>query len=171
MTATPLPSNDASQSRRFLILTIAFTVVSLAVIAGIVLIALSVVNSDSVAATVEVARDLFIILLALEMLLAGAAFTVLLIQVARFANLLRNEVLPILASSTEAINTIRGTAAFVSQNLAEPVMQVNAAMAGARQAFKLMRDLSFLRDLVAAATVDGGRGEATSVEQPVPEDD
>ena len=169
MTATTLSASDtgqAPQGRRFLALVVAFTVVSLVVIAGIVLIAISVVSSDSVALTVEVVRDLFVILLAFEMLLVGAALTVLLIQIARFANLLYNEVQPILDSSTEAVNTVRGTATFVSQQVVEPVMQVGAMMAGARQAFKLVRDLDFLRDIATAAAAQANQSDGSPAEPP-----
>jgi hypothetical protein len=167
MTATTLSVNDTSpapRNQQLRTLVIAFVVASLAVVAGIVFIAISVVKSDGVAATVEVVRNLFFILLALEMLLIGGAFTVLLIQVARFANLLQNEVRPILESSTEAVNTIRGTAAFVSEHVVEPVMQANAMMAGVRQAFDLMRDLGSLRDLATAAAALASQGDGTSAE-------
>ena len=145
---------------------IAFAVVTLAVIAGIVLVALSVVKGGGTAATVEVVRDLFVILLALELLLIGTAFTVLVIQVARFANLLQNEVRPIIDSSSETVNTIRGTAVFVSQHVTEPVMEVSAAMAGVSQAFKLFRDLNFLRDIATAAAAASSQGSNPPAEPP-----
>jgi hypothetical protein len=149
MAATTTQEND--QTKTFTILVIAFAVITLAALAAIVGIAIGVTSGGSLATTVEVVRDLFVILLAFVLLLIGVAFTVLLIQVARFANLLQNEVRPILDSSTEAVNTIRGTAAFLSENVVEPVMQMNAMMAGARQAMDLMRDLGSLRDLATAA--------------------
>lgn len=163
MTATQLSVDENGQppkNRQFQALVIAFALVSLAVIAGIVLVALSVVRGGGMAATVEVVRDLVVILLALELLLIGAAFTVLLIQIARFANLLQSEMRPIIDSSSEAVNTIRGTAVFVSQHVTEPVMEVSSAMAGMSQAFKLVRDLDFLRDLATAAASAASRGSS-----------
>jgi hypothetical protein len=161
MTATtPSTSSNAQTSlgRRFVGLAIAFVVVGLIVIAGSVLIAISIAGNQGLAATVEVVRNLFLTLLVLELLLIVTAFALLLIQIARFANLLQNEVRPILDSSTEAVNTIRGTTAFLSQQVVEPVMQVNAMMAGAREAFKLVQDMGHLRDIMTAAAQASQRG-------------
>lgn len=159
MATTPSTSSNSQTSlqRRFVGLAIVFVVVGLIVIVGSVLIAISVAGSEGLAATVEVVRNLFLTLLVLEVLLVVAAFALLLIQIARFANLLQNEVRPILASSTEAVNTIRGTTTFVSQQVVEPVMQVNAMMAGAREAFKLVQDMGHLRDIVTAAAAQASQ--------------
>jgi len=62
-------------------------------------------------------RDIFIIFMALESLLIGAALVVLIIQLASLINLLQNEVKPILRSTNETVNTLRGTSEFLSENL------------------------------------------------------
>ncbi len=66
------------------------------------------------AATAEKIRDIFIIFMAFESILIGAALVILAIQLAVLINLLQNEIKPILDTTTEAINTIRGTANFMS---------------------------------------------------------
>jgi hypothetical protein len=78
-------------------------------------------------------RDIFIILMAFESLIIGAALVILIIQVAGLINLLQNEVKPILQSTTETINTLKGTTEFLSENLVEPVIKMNAYLAGLRK--------------------------------------
>jgi hypothetical protein len=75
-------------------------------------------------------RDIFIIFLGFEFLLIGVALIILILQLARLINLLQNEVKPILDSTNETVNTLRGTTAFLSDNLVEPVMKLNEVIAG-----------------------------------------
>jgi len=75
-------------------------------------------------------RDIFIIFLGFEFLLIGIALIILILQLARLINLLQNEVKPILDSTNETVNTLRGTTAFLSDNLVEPVMKLNEVIAG-----------------------------------------
>jgi amino acid permease len=78
-------------------------------------------------------RDIFIIFMALISLLLGAVLIILIIQLARLINLLQNEVKPILESTNETVNTLRGTTAFLSDNLVEPVMKMNEYLAAISQ--------------------------------------
>ena len=78
-------------------------------------------------------RDIFIIFLAFESLIIGAALVVLIIQVAGLINLLQNEVKPILESTSETVNNLRGTTEFLSENLVEPVIKLNSYLAGFRK--------------------------------------
>lgn len=80
-------------------------------------------------------RDIFIIFLAIESLLIGLTLVVLMIQLAKLLNLLQNEIRPIVESTNETVSTLRGTTAFLSDNLVEPVMKVNEYTAGFRQLF------------------------------------
>lgn len=82
-------------------------------------------------------RDIFIIFMALESLLLGLVLVVLIIQLARLINLLQNEIKPILDSTNETMNTLRGTTTFLSDNLVEPVMKMNEYRAGVQQALKV----------------------------------
>ena len=82
-------------------------------------------------------RDIFIIFMALESLLVGAALVVLIIQLASLINLLQNEVRPILKSTNETVNTLRGTSEFLSENLVEPVIKLNSYLAGLKKLFDL----------------------------------
>ena len=74
-------------------------------------------------------RDIFIIFMALESLVIGVALIILIVQLALLTNLLQNEIKPIIDSTNETVSTIRGTAAFLSDNLAEPVIKINEYLA------------------------------------------
>jgi hypothetical protein len=104
-------------------------------LAGIVVAVIFLANRPVAAANV---RDIFIIFMALESLLVGAALIVLIIQVASLINLLQNEVKPILKSTTETVNTLRGTTEFLSENLVEPVIKLNSYLAGLKKVFDLL---------------------------------
>ena len=80
-------------------------------------------------------RDIFIIFMAFESLIIGAALVVLIVQVASLINLLQNEVKPILESTSDTVNTLRGTTEFLSENLVEPVIKLNSYVAGLRKIF------------------------------------
>ncbi|MCX8062438.1 MAG: DUF1418 family protein [Anaerolineales bacterium] len=75
-------------------------------------------------------RDIFIIFMGLEFLLLGVALIILILQLARLINLIQNEIKPILDSTNETVNTLKGTTAFLSDNLVEPVMKLNEYIAG-----------------------------------------
>jgi hypothetical protein len=83
-------------------------------------------------------RDIFIIFMALESLVIGVALVILMIQLAILINLLQNEIKPILYSTNETVNTLRGTAAFISNNLSEPIIKLNEYMAGFRKLLDLL---------------------------------
>ena len=90
-------------------------------------------------APTETLRDVFLILVAFEFMIIGVALVILVIQLARLVNLLNNEVRPILDSASEAANTMRGTARFLSDKLVSPIVKVNAGAAAARRALELLR--------------------------------
>ena len=112
-----------------------------AIIAGVVLflalIVLAVYGLLQPGTPTPTIRDIFIIFMAFESLIIGAALVVLIIQLASLINLLQNEVKPILKATTETVNTLRGTSEFLSENLVEPVIKLNSYLAGLRKFFDL----------------------------------
>jgi ABC-type dipeptide/oligopeptide/nickel transport system permease component len=84
-------------------------------------------------------RDIFIIFMALESLLIGAALIVLIVQFASLINLLQNEVRPILDSTNETVNHLRGTAEFLGESVVEPVVKLSGYLAGMQRMLELFR--------------------------------
>jgi hypothetical protein len=105
-------------------------VAAILVLSGIVLAIIALTRNPATATNV---RDIFIIFMAFESLIIGAALVVLVIQIASLINLLQNEVKPILQSTSETVNTLRGTTEFLSENLVEPVIKLNSYLAGLRK--------------------------------------
>jgi hypothetical protein len=84
-------------------------------------------------------RDIFIIFMALESILIGVVLVVLVVQIAILINLLQTEIKPILNSTNETVNNLKGTASFLSDHLVEPVIKLNEYLAGIKRLFDLFR--------------------------------
>jgi ABC-type spermidine/putrescine transport system permease subunit II len=138
-TAPSLPESPEQarldQARQNRIIAIGVLVL-LVLLAGVV--AAVVFMARNPAAT-ETIRDIFIIVMALESLVIGSALIVLIVQIAQLTNLLRHEIKPILDSTNETVSTVRGTTAFLSENLVEPVIKLNAYVAGLQQVLEGLR--------------------------------
>lgn len=134
---TELPPEDnieaapARKSKTWLFILIAVVIVAI-VVAGIVLLAGQ--GPD----TTSQVRDIFIILMALLSLVIGVALIILIIQLAALINLLQNEIKPILKSTSDTVNTLKGTTSFLSDNLASPVIKINSSVAGLRRLIDLV---------------------------------
>jgi len=129
------PSNN-SQSQRTTIIGI---IIGLVVLLGILItgVVLLLLPSTDITVVGRI-RDIFIILMALESLLIGLVLVILIIQIARLINLLQNEIKPILDSTNETVSTLRGTTAFLSTNLVEPVIKLNESLAGLQKFMEIL---------------------------------
>jgi hypothetical protein len=121
-------------NKRVVILVVA---ISILIIAALITGTIFLHKAD--AATAEKIRDIFIIFMAFEFILIGAALVILAVQLAVLINLLQNEIKPILDTTNEAISTIRGTADFLSGNLVEPVIKLNEYVAALRKIVSFFR--------------------------------
>ena len=123
-------TQPVKKSKTWLFILIAVLLVG-TLVAGIVILA---IQGEGTTSTV---RDIFIILMAVESMVIGFALIILVVQLASLTNLLQNEIKPILKSTSETINTLKGTTAFLSDNLATPVIKVNSQLAGFKKLFDL----------------------------------
>jgi len=111
--------------------------------AGLVLIAIALAsNAQTAGPSVVVVRDLLIIVMALELIVIGTAIVVLLIQAARLVNLLTNEVQPLINSATDTVNTVRGTAQFISRHVTGPIISTAGTVGGIS---KVVSDVEVIR--------------------------
>jgi hypothetical protein len=129
---TAEPSKDA-QNRGIII---GASLLLIVLIAGIVLAVIAMVNHPDQTETI---RDIVIIFMAVESLLIGLTLVLLIIQLARLTALLQNEIKPILDSTNDTVNTLRGTTQFLSNNLVKPVMKVNSTASAIRQALGFIK--------------------------------
>ncbi len=84
------------------------------------------------------ARDLAIILLALESLIIGILLVVLTFEVMSLVRLLREQIKPILESVDETARTVRGTTTFVSETFVDPMVRVSGFASGVLQALRIL---------------------------------
>jgi hypothetical protein len=125
------PELQSQQRKIVAIIIIAAVLLLLFIIGSVVFLLQPTVDTAKIA-------DVFIIFMALESLVLMVTLVILILQMSVLINLLRNEIGPIILSTNETVNTLRGTATFLSDNLTEPVIRANAAAAGAREFFSLL---------------------------------
>jgi len=101
------------------------------------------------AARMQVIRDIFIILIGLELILIVASLAVLIVQIARLITLLKSETKPILENAQEATRSAKNTVDFVSTNVTQPIVRVSSFMAGARV---MLRDVGGIRRAIRRTT-------------------
>lgn len=106
---------------------------------GIVLVATLIFIYFLLLPTTDTAkiRDVFIIFMALVSLVLMVTLVILIYQLSILINLLQNEIRPIVNSTNETVNTLRGTANFLSDNLTEPVIKLNEYLAGFQRLFAM----------------------------------
>lgn len=83
-------------------------------------------------------RDIFIIVLAVESIIIGAALVIMVIQIAALFNLLQNEIRPILESTQVTLSTLKGTTAFLSEHAIKPVINMSSMAAGLKKLVSLI---------------------------------
>ncbi len=111
------------------------TVVALGIVAAIFGASVWMIDHPDRTATL---RDIFIIFMAFTLVFIGFVLVILLVQLARLTNLLQHEIKPILENTNETINTVRGTAIFLSESITEPVTKLNSYVAGLSRFFELI---------------------------------
>jgi len=133
--ATPpenLPSEELKRQRQIMIgVIVAAVVLIILIIASIWFLLQPTTETAKI-------KDVFIIFMALQSLFLGIILIVLIIQLARLINLLQNDIKPILDSTNETVSTLRGTTAFLSDNVVEPVIKMNEYMAGITKALAVL---------------------------------
>ncbi|MBT3188878.1 MAG: hypothetical protein HN736_11800 [Anaerolineae bacterium] len=121
-----------NDQRKVAIIAIVFV---LLILGGVVAAVLGLLNENT---PTERIRDIFIIFMAFESLVIGVALVILILQIASLMNLLQNEIKPILDATNETVHTLRGTTAFLSENMVDPVIKLNANLAGLQRIFEIL---------------------------------
>lgn len=122
----PIAGSQGTDTRIVIGVGLLLMVVGFLIVLAVVL----AINANAAAPSVRILRDLLIIFMSLEIVIVGAAVTIFVIQLARLVNLIRNEIEPLVSAATETVNTVRGTAMFLSKNLVEPVTSVSSVLRG-----------------------------------------
>jgi hypothetical protein len=133
-TDTSIELPDTRQPKKRLVPTIyvVLGVILLLVLAGLFIWGI-VWLAQNQASNIEAVRDIFIIALALESCLFGIVLIMMLVMIIRLVNMLEFEIKPILEKTNETVGMVRGTSAFVSQNVVKPVTKASSYAAGLRR--------------------------------------
>lgn len=108
--------------------------------------------------TTETIRDLFIIMLALESLIIGLLLVILIYHLVVLIRMLRDDLTPMIESTQETLNTVKGTATFVSQRMTKPAITASSYVTGiARSIGVLIQMLPRRR----STPLNASRGEST----------
>jgi len=84
------------------------------------------------------ARDIAIIILALESIVIGVLLMLLLWQLRSLTRLLQEEIKPMLDSARETIGTVKGTTSLVSETIVSPAVKIGGFVSGVRRALEVM---------------------------------
>jgi hypothetical protein len=133
-------TQDIGMPRQQKTAVILFSIIAVLFLAAVIIGIFYLSGKD--AETTGRVRDIFIIVLALESLLIGAALVILVIQLAVLTNLVQNEIKPILTSAKDAASTLRGTSQFLSRRAVAPIISATSTLAGLR---KLSSIIGFIR--------------------------
>lgn len=133
-----MESKEKTSQKKILTILAVIAILLLAgMVTGIVFL------SRSGAEVTSQVRDIFIIILALESFLIGAAMIILIVQLALLSNLLQNEIKPILTSTKDTVQTVKGTSKFISEKAVSPIVTIGGLLAGGRKLFEI---IGFIRE-------------------------
>ena len=119
----PITMTDAERQMRRRMTLIG---IGIAVIAVLVLLSFAVMIAAGV---IDEVRDILIILLATESLIIGGVTLFLLYQMIMLVTLLREELIPLIQSAQETVNSARGTTVYVSRKIIVPSAKAASTMA------------------------------------------
>jgi ABC-type spermidine/putrescine transport system permease subunit II len=130
----PFPQNDDSNG----LSRSAKIGIGVAIVVGVILLILTLAFLLNNPGTTETIRDLFIIVLALESIVVGIILVILIYQLIVLTNMLRDELKPMIDSTQETLNTVRGTATFVSENVTRPAIKASGYISGIGRSIRVL---------------------------------
>jgi hypothetical protein len=110
----PITTTDAERQMRRRMTLIG---IGIAVIAVLILLGFAAMIAAGV---IDEVRDIVIILLAVESLIIGGVTLFLLYQMIMLLTLIREELIPLIQSAQDTVNSARGTTVYVSRKIVVP---------------------------------------------------
>lgn len=122
-----------SASRWTFVRIVTYAVIGL-IVAIVALFAIALVfafiNAEGAASFFRFIRDVFMSVMCLQSILIIGCVGLLIVQIARFVNLLLAEAKPIAADARETLRTVKTTSQFVSEQTVEPIVAAKSWAAG-----------------------------------------
>jgi len=100
--------------------------IGIGIIAVVILLGFAVMIAAGV---IDEVRDILIILLATESLIVGGVTLFLLYQIIMLVTLIREELIPLIQSAQETVNSARGTTVYVSRKIVVPSVRAATTVA------------------------------------------
>jgi len=88
--------------------------------------------------TLQMVRDVAIVILALESIVVGIVLVLLLWQIRNLTRLLQDEIKPMLDSARQTIGTVKGTTSLVSETIISPAVKISGLAAGIRRTLEVL---------------------------------
>ena len=110
----PITTTDAERQMRRRMTLIG---IGIAIIAVLILLGFAAMIAAGV---IDEVRDIVIILLAVESLIIGGVTLFLLYQMIMLLTLIREELIPLIRSAQDTVNSARGTTVYVSRKIVVP---------------------------------------------------
>ncbi len=104
--------------------------IGVGILVAVAILVLALIFLLSNPETTQTVRDLFIIVLALESLVIGLLLVILVYQLIVLIRMLRDDLKPMIDSTQETLNTVKGTATFVSQRVTQPAITASGYITG-----------------------------------------
>ncbi|RMF76333.1 MAG: hypothetical protein D6737_20400 [Chloroflexi bacterium] len=145
--------NDSWDVRRVVTLATGIFVGIITLIFGIGIVLALTKGVETAALIMQLFRDIVIILITLTFIVILVELSVLIIQIARLATLMKHEAQPILKNTQEAVKHAKGTTEFVGENVTRPIIQTAGFLAGVRV---IIRDVGGIRRAIRRTKNDEG---------------
>jgi hypothetical protein len=130
MEETQHPTSQEQEDNQKGLSTAAKIGIGVGILVGVAVLVLALIFLLSNPETTETVRDLFIIVLALESLVIGTLLVILVYQLIVLIRMLRDDLKPMIDSTQETLNTVKGTATFVSQRVTKPAITASGYISG-----------------------------------------
>jgi hypothetical protein len=116
-----MTESERQMRRRMLLIGI-----GIAIIAALILLGFAGMIAAGI---IDEVRDIVIILLAVESLIIGGVTLFLLYQMIMLLTLVREELIPLIQSTQDTVNSARGTTVYVSRKIVTPTAKAATTMA------------------------------------------
>ncbi len=120
---------------------------ALVIILLVAALVMALTAAERWAPLIQIFRDIFALILILELILSLAALILFLLQAAGFLILLKTEIKPILDNLRQTTRLSKATAQFANAHALDPIIQVKSFLAGL---LAFLRELIRIRSLVAS---------------------
>jgi uncharacterized membrane protein len=88
--------------------------------------------------TSELVKNISIVLLVFSSVIGTVSLVILIVQLSKLTNLVKNEAKPIMTTTRETVNHVKGTASFISDKMVTPVISTNAKIAGINRVVSIL---------------------------------